>query len=188
MIGQRISSVCRRIISQGLLDACMKGPGETLVSRRSILCLAGTGMAGGLAGCLGGNEGASSSGIASTDFTVSDETPELTREDDPVVSFEPSANRLEVTGVMAAGNPCTVATLRSTTLREDVSELDVTIGTKPTGDLLKRVLGCPDSLRIVGYTATITLEDGLPGRVTVTEMPVPGRHEGTVTVRRDTIK
>lgn len=61
---------------------------------------------------------------------------EIGREDDPVVSFEPSANRVEVTGVMAAGNPCTVATLQSTTLQADGIELHGTIGRKPTGDLL----------------------------------------------------
>lgn len=145
-------------------------------------------MAGGLAGCLDGNAAASSDGIASTDFTVSDETSELSREDDPVVSFEPSTNRVEITGVMAAGNPCTVATLESTTLRADGNELDVTIGTKPTGDLLKRFLGCPDSLGIVRYTATITLKDGLPERVAVAENPVPTNDDGPITVTHESSK
>ena len=151
--------------------------------RRHFLSVAGCALVG-TAGCLGGDTPATSDGIASTDFVVRDDG-QIQPEADARVEFRPAENQVIVRGAMPAGNPCDVATLQSATFDPIFGRLTLTIGTKPTGDVLKRVLGCPDSLRIANFTATITMEETVPQTVSVTEIAAPLANEQTTTVRRN---
>lgn len=152
------------------------------MNRRRFLGAAAFGVVG-TAGCLGTATPATSDGITSTEFEVRDDD-QMEVETDARVTFQPEANRVSVRGAMPAGNPCIVATLKSATFHPAEGRLTLTIGTKPTGDILKRLLGCPDSLGVADFTATVTMESTLPQSVTVTELPVGGQKQ-TTTVRRD---
>jgi hypothetical protein len=152
------------------------------MNRRRFLGGAGCFVVG-TAGCLGTATPATSDGIISTEFTVRDDV-QMQVEADARVTFQPEDTQVEVRGAMYAGNPCTVATLKSATFNRTKRKLTLTVGTKPTGDILKRLLGCPDSLGVADFTAIVTMESTLPQTVTMTELPAAGQKQRT-TVRRD---
>ncbi len=152
------------------------------MDRRYVLGVAGCAVVG-TAGCLGRAIPASSDGIASTNFVVRD-ADQMQPEADARVEFRPADNQVIVRGAMPAGNPCKMATMKSVSIDPTDGRLTLTIGTKPTGDLLKRFLGCPDSLGIADFTATITMEATLPHTVSVKEISAPLGDEQTTTVRR----
>lgn len=152
------------------------------MKRRHFLGVA-SGAAVGTAGCLGTATPTTSDGVAETEFEVRDDD-QMQVEADAQVTFQPADNQVTVRGAMYAGNPCTVATLKSALFQPATDRLALTIGTKRTGDILKRIFGCPDSLGVADFTVIVRMESTLPQRVTVTELPAGGRKQ-TTTVRRD---
>ncbi len=152
------------------------------MNRRCFLSVAGFAVVG-TAGCLDATTTATSDGVAATDFEVRGDD-QMSVEADPRVTFQSRANRVTVRGAMYAGNLCTVATLQSVSFQPAADHLTLTIGTKRTGDVLKRIFGCPDSLGVADFTVTVRMESTLPRSVTVTELPAGGEKQ-TTTVRRN---
>jgi hypothetical protein len=122
--------------------------------------------------------------ITAREFEILEHNPPGPHDDDPAVEFRPADRQVVVTGKMETGNPCKRAAPLETTYDTNTDSLAVTVGTKKTRDLVKRVTGCPDSLETVRYRLTVTFEERLPGTVVATEIPAPSGERRRVTVER----
>lgn len=140
--------------------------------RRDVL--AGVATTFGVTGCVSLGSSGGDDQIVSRELAVlADGDSGRTVDDGPHVSFRPDERAVRVTGRFEAGNPCRVPALTRASYDESADRLTVAVGTDPTGDLLKRLLGCPDSLQVADYRATIGLRDGLPDSVHASERSYP---------------
>lgn len=153
------------------------------MNRRQYLALGACGVVG-TAGCLESSATGSDGSIATRTIEIVERNPAERSDDDPDVEFRPESRTVIVSGIVETGNPCRVIALEEAKLDTDRETLVVSIGTKPTGDLLKRIIGCPDSLQVVRYRAAVTLNDRLPASVTATEIPAPVGEPRTARVDR----
>jgi len=153
------------------------------MNRRRYLAVGALGVVS-TAGCIGSPATRSNGSIATRTVEIVDRNPAERADDDPDVEFRPERRRVIVSGIVETGNPCRVIALNEAKLDSDRETLVVSIGTKPTGDLLKRIIGCPDSLQVVRYRAAVTLNDRLPECVIATEVPTPVGEPRTARVCR----
>ena len=141
--------------------------------RRTVLSTVGTAVGTALAGCVGsggpdpgtGDDGDGSGDAGGTPrlteqgLTELDECP---TNGSASVSWDETA--VTVTGCLTGRNGCSVPVLGGTEYDAAADELAVTVttGEEDSGG------ACTQALTDLGYEATMTFENGLPGRVVVT--------------------
>jgi hypothetical protein len=156
------------------------------MNRRTVLLSVAASASVGT-GCLsagsGGSAGTPSDPIVAQSFEVVARNQGGDVDAPPAISFEPSSNRVIVTGAMWKGNPCKAAALTDVTYDADADELSVVVGVRKDRSLWERVSGCPDSLGSVQYEAVVEFRDGLPATVTATEQPPSAFESRTTTAQ-----